>query len=207
MTTVAFVEDNEAYRRFLETIVGASRRYQVVGSFESVRAAAAGLAEHPVDIVLVDIQLRGHSGITAVTRLRERWPRTRCVMLTNSEDAVDLFAALEAGASGYLLKSDSREQILAALDETVAGGAPLSRTVARRVVGSFASPAKPVPAAPTVTRREREIMDHLARGFTYKEIGRSLGISIATVKNHLSRIYDKLRVRSRTEAVVKWLKR
>jgi DNA-binding NarL/FixJ family response regulator len=106
-----------------------------------------------------------------------------------------------------LLKSDSREQILAALDEVVAGGSPMSRSVARRVVGSFAKPVKHAGESSAVTRREREIMDELARGFTYKEIARSLGVSAATVKNHLYRIYEKLGVRSRTEAVVKWLKR
>ncbi len=205
--TIAFIEDNDGYRRFLEVIVGASRRFAVVGSYHSVRAALSGLPKRGADLVLVDIRLPDHSGIVAVTRLRERWPHTQCVMLTNSDERSDLFAALEAGAAGYLLKNESRDRILAALDEVAAGGAPLSHSIARRVVGSFASSAKRAAEASTVTRREREIMSELTNGFTYKEIGRRLGISGATVKNHLYSIYEKLGVRSRTEAVVKWLKR
>ena len=207
MTTVAIIEDREGYRRLLEAILAASRRYASAGSFATARAAMAGLAPHGADLAVVDVQMPGHSGIEAVKRLRARWPHTRCVMLTNSEEAADLFAALAAGASGYLLKSDSPEQILAGLDELAAGGAPLSRSVARRLVGSFARGAKPAPGASGVTRREREILDELARGHTYKEIAHKLGISGATVKNHLYRLYEKLGVRSRTEAVVKWLKR
>jgi DNA-binding NarL/FixJ family response regulator len=207
MTTIAFIEDNAGYRHLLETIIGMSRRYRLVGAFESLRGAMAGLAPRGADIVVVDVRLADHSGIEAVTRLLARWPHTRCVMLTNSEESADLFAALEAGAAGYLLKNDSPNAILAGLDELVAGGAPMSRSIARRVVGSFARGAAVDATTPVVTPREGEIMDELTRGSTYKEIGRSLGISGATVKNHLSSIYEKLRVRSRTEAVVKWLKR
>ncbi len=207
MTTIALIEDNKAYRSLLEAIIGASRRYRIVGAFESIAAALAGLPTLGAEIAVVDIQLPDHSGIVGVSCLRERWPHLRCLMLTNSEEASDLFAALKAGASGYLLKSDSHQQILAGLDEVVAGGAPLSRSIARRVLGSFASKSDGFAESARVTQREREIMDELARGFTYKEIGRKLGISGATAKNHLYRLYKKLGVRSRTEAVVKWLSR
>lgn len=204
MTTIAFIEDDPAYREFLGLLVGSTRRYALVGAYESTKAALANLPGG-VEVVVVDVALPGHSGIVAVARLRERWPGIRCVMLTGSEREADLFAALEAGAAGYLLKSDTPAQILAGLDELVAGGAPLSRSIARRVVGAFAGRARASSGLPEVTRREREIMDQLARGATYKEIGRHLGISGATVKNHLYRVYEKLEVRSRTEAVVKWL--
>jgi DNA-binding NarL/FixJ family response regulator len=204
MTTIAFIEDNDAYRRSLETIVSASRRFTVVGSFHSTRSALTGLPKRGADIVLVDIRLSDRSGIEAVGRLRERWPQTRCVMLANSDESTDLFAALETGISGYLLKNEPHERILASLDEVVSGGAPMSPSIALKVVKSFASGSR---TKPVVTRREGEIMNELARGLTCKEIGRKLGISAATVKNHLYRIYEKLGVRSRTEAVVRWLKR
>jgi DNA-binding NarL/FixJ family response regulator len=203
LATIAFLEDDATYREYLEAIVRASGRYVIAGSFHSVGGVLDGLPADGADLVLVDVRLSGRSGIAAIARLRERWPILRCIVLTGSEEGTDLFAALEAGAAGYLLKSDSDERILAGLAEAMQGGAPLSRSIARRVVGSFAAKTR----APAVTGREREIMQELARGLTYKEIGRKLGISGATVKNHLYRIYEKIGVRSRTEAVVKWLKR
>jgi DNA-binding NarL/FixJ family response regulator len=117
-----------------------------------------------------------------------------------------LFTALQSGAAGYLLKSAPPEEIVSGLDELLAGGAPMSRPIARRVLASFVRPAT-ADAGENVTQREREILDQLARGLAYKEIAAALGISTATVKNHLYRIYEKLAVRSRTEAVVKWLGR
>jgi DNA-binding NarL/FixJ family response regulator len=206
-TTIAFIEDSAAYRGLLEAIVGASGRYEIVGLFESAADALHGLPKRDLAIIVIDVRLRGHSGIAALAKVRHRWPHTRCVMLTNSEDDADLFAALAGGAAGYLLKSDTRQQIISALDEVAAGGAPLSRTIARRVVGSFAKTAPAAHGPAPITAREREVMNELARGISSKEISRRLGISAATVKNHLYRIYEKLGVRSRTEAVVKWLHR
>ncbi len=203
LTTIALIEDDDSYREYLEIILRGSGRFAIAGAFHSAAGALRGLPARGADVAFVDVRLAGASGIAALARLRERWPRMRCVVLTSSEDSADLFAALEAGAAGYLLKSDTRAQILAGLEEALLGGAPLSRSIARRVVSSFATATRP----PELTDREREIMDELARGLTYKEIGRRLGISGATVKNHLYRIYEKLGVRSRTEAVVLWLRR
>jgi DNA-binding NarL/FixJ family response regulator len=203
---IAFIEDDLFYRQLLTAIVMKSGRYRVVGGFGSTREALANLPADGAAVVVIDIHLIGHSGIAAISQLHERWPEMRCVMLTSSEADGDVFAALEAGAAGYLLKSDSQQQILDALDEVAAGGAPLSRSIARRVVRSFAR-KPPSTTDRDITRRETEILDRLSAGQTYKEIATALGISAATVKNHLSRIYEKLDVRSRTEAVVKWLKR
>jgi DNA-binding NarL/FixJ family response regulator len=212
VTTVALIEDDADYRAGLERMLAASDRFQLAGSFGSAEDALAQIPRNPPAVILCDINLPGQPGPAAVLRLRTLCPATRCVMLTIFEDAENLFAALQAGASGYLLKSTPPSEILAGLDDVLAGGAPMSRPIARRVLASFAKPAAPSSdersrTTADVTAREREILDHLARGLAYKEIAAQLGISPATVKNHLARIYEKLEVRSRTEAAVKWLGR
>ena len=206
MTTVALIEDDAAFREGIERLLASSGRFRVVGSFGSAEDALRLLPVQPAQLVLCDINLPGQPGPAAVLRLRALCPATQCIMLTIFEDADHLFGALQAGAVGYLLKSDPPEQILSGLDELLAGGAPMSRPVARRVLASFARPA-PTAGCEDVTPREHEILDLLARGLTYKEIAGQLGISPPTVKNHLARTYVKLAVRSRTEAVVKWLGR
>jgi len=212
MTTIALIEDDADYRAGLERMLAASGRFQLTGAFGSAEDALEHIPRQPPAVVLSDINLPGQPGPAAVLRLRQLCPATRCVMLTIFDDAENLFAALQAGASGYLLKSTPPAEILAGLDELLAGGAPMSRPIARRVLASFAKPMSSSPAGRgpvmgDVTAREREILDHLARGLAYKEIAAQLGISPATVKNHLARIYEKLEVRSRTEAAVKWLGR
>jgi len=212
VTTVALIEDDADYRAGLERMLAASGRFQLTGAFGSAEEALEWIPRQPPAVILCDINLPGQPGPAAVRRLRSLYPETRCVMLTIFEDAENLFAALQAGALGYLLKSASPAEILAGLDEVLVGGAPMSRPIARRVLASFAKPAEAEPpvgdrATTDVTPREREILDHLARGLAYKEIAGKLGISPATVKNHLARIYEKLEVRSRTEAAVKWLGR
>ena len=204
MITLALIEDDPAYRRFMTEVVARSGRCRLVGTFADAESALARLSRAPTDLAVVDIGLPGESGIDLVRRLHHRHPTMRCVILTSADDPETVFAALEAGACGYLLKSDTPAQIGAGLDELAAGGAPLSRAAAQTIFASFRRP--PDPTRP-MTDREREIMEALAGGLTYKEIAGRLGISAATVKNHLSRIYAKLDVGSRTEAVVKWLRR
>jgi DNA-binding NarL/FixJ family response regulator len=204
MTTVAIIEDDPDYRLGVERLLNESGRFRVLHTFESAEDALCVLPRQPTDVALVDINLPGQPGPSAVLKLRDKCPALRCVMFTIFDDAENLFASLQAGALGYLLKSSTPEEILAGLDEVVAGGAPMSRPIARRVLATFARPAA---GGSEITARETEIMNALARGLAYKEIASDLGISAATVKNHLHRIYEKLHVRSRTEAVVKWLKR
>lgn len=205
-STLAFVENDPGYVAFLEACFARDPRYQVIGGFDSAKTALAALPRGGVDVVLVDVQLAGQSGVATIKRLHRRWPRTRCVVLTNSEQDQDLFAALSAGAAGYLLKSEPVHRLLAAVDELVAGGVPLSRSVAHRVLKSFVRSPTTKGREVAMTLREREIMDELAAGTTSKEIAHKLGISPATVKNHLYRVYEKLGVGTRTEAVVKWLR-
>ncbi len=205
MFTVALLEDDLAYRRGIERLLADSGRFQLSGSYGSAEDALRGLPRQSPQVALCDINLPGMSGSAAVAQLRQRCPALRCVMLTMFDDAENLFAALQAGAAGYLLKSAPPEEIIEGLDELVAGGAPMSRPIARRVLASFARPAMRIDPRAELTARERETMDHLARGLAYKEISAALGISAATVKNHLYHIYEKLAVRSGTEAVAKWL--
>lgn len=206
MTTVALIEDDAEYRAGVERLLNATGRFHVTGSFGSAEDALHTLPRQPPQLALVDINLPGQPGPAAVLRLRAKCPAVHCVMLTMSDDAEHLFAALQAGAAGYLLKSASPDEIVAGLDEVLAGGAPMSRPIARRVLAAFARP-RATAIEDELTLREREIMEVLSRGLAYKEIAGTLGISTATVKNHLYRIYEKLAVHSRTEAVVKWLGR
>lgn len=211
MTTIAIIEDDVVYREGLVRLLDGSQRFKVTGVYGSTEEALKELPRNPPALALVDISLPGQPGPTAVMKLRELCPETKCVMCTIFEDAENLFAALQAGAAGYLLKSAPMEDLLAGLDELLAGGAPMSRPIARRVLASFAKPAALAtrvvgsPSYEGLSDRECEIMEHLVRGLVYKEIATALGISPATVKNHLYRIYGKLAVHSRTEAVVKWL--
>jgi DNA-binding NarL/FixJ family response regulator len=207
MTTIALIEDDEEYRDGVQRLLSDSGRFAVEHAFANAEDALRELPRRPAQLALVDINLPGQPGPTAVLRLRETCPALRCVMLTSFDDAENLFASLQAGAAGYLLKSSPPEEIVAGLDELLAGGAPMSRPIARRVLATFARPLSRPAVAEEITPREREIMDQLARGLAYKEIAAELSISTATVKNHLYRIYEKLAVRSRTEAVVKWLGR
>lgn len=207
MITVALIEDDSAYRAGIERLLASSGRFVLAGSFGSAEAALLALPARPPQVALVDINLPGVPGPVAVHRLRQSCPALRCVMLTMFEDADNLFAALQAGSAGYLLKSAPPEEIIAGLDEVLAGGAPMSRAIARRVLASFARPAVSQDVQRELTVREREVMDLLATGMAYKEIAATLGVSTATVKNHLYHIYAKLAVRSGTEAVAKWLGR
>jgi DNA-binding NarL/FixJ family response regulator len=204
MTSVALIEDDDAYREGLARALAASGRFEVRHNLRSAEEAMRLLPLAPPELALVDISLPGKPGPAAVLRLRESCPQLRCMMLTMFDDADHIFGALQAGAAGYLLKSATADEIIAALDELAAGGAPMSRAIARRVLASFARPLPDALAAESLTAREREIMEQLVRGISDKEIASALGISTSTVKNHLYRIYEKLAVRSRTEAVVKW---
>lgn len=209
MITVAIIEDDEAFRRIAVDQLQASGRCKVVGEFGSTEAALAGLPRAWPQVLLCDINLPGDSGIVAVANVQARSPRTACVILTVFDDSEKLFASLQAGAVGYLLKSDPAEVMVAAVAEAAAGGSPMSRAIARKVVRHFSgqppTTAKP-DALSTLTPRETEVLERLAQGARYKEIADQLAISIETVKNHLRKIYEKLQVTSRTEATAKFLR-
>ena len=197
---VAIVEDDEAIRHSLAQILNGSPGYLCVNAFESAEDAIANLPADPPDVVLMDIGLPGMSGIEATQILHDRLPETDVVMLTVQENDDAVFNSLCAGATGYLIKSMPPAQLLQSIDEVYRGGSPMSASIARRVIRSFQS--EPDIASP-LTRREREILEHLCNGESYRVIAEKLFISGHTVRSHIKNIYEKLQVNSRAEAVRK----
>lgn len=203
---VSIVEDDDRLRESLILLLEKSNGFRCVSAYDDAESALKDIAEKRPDIVLMDINLPGISGIECVRKLKPMLPETNILMLTVYEDNTKIFHALEAGASGYLLKMTGSEELLNAMRDVYNGGAPMSSQIARKVVQSFHS--KPDTANDIrLTDREEEVLRALASGSTYKEIASDLEISYETVHNHVKKIYTKLHVRSRTEAVVKFLKR
>lgn len=203
--TIAIVEDDKNLREDLADLVASRKGFRCTGAFPSAEDALRSLPERPPDVVVMDINLPKMSGIECTRELKSRLPQTEVVMLTMFDDTKLIFAALRAGASGYLLKRAAPTELLAAIEQVRAGGSPMSPEIARRVVHFFQA-EKPAPAgSEDLSERERELLSLLARGKQYKEIADQLGISTDTVRSHIRRIYRKLHVHSRTEAAVKFL--
>jgi DNA-binding NarL/FixJ family response regulator len=156
------------------------------------------------EIVLMDIQLPNHSGIECTAQLKQLLPAVHIIMVTVYEDTERIFKALRAGACGYLLKRCTPEELISAVHEVKQGGAPMSREIARKVIASFRSPVTASAEVGELSPREREILELLAQGFANKEIARRVGVNDGTVRWHLRHVYDKLHVRSRTEAALKF---
>lgn len=201
---VSIVEDDNAARQILVGWIQRAESFRCLSDFGDGESALQQLPREPAEVVLMDINLPGMSGIDCVRQLKPLLPQTQFVMLTVYEDADHIFNALSAGASGYLLKQTPRDELLAALRDVHAGGSPMTSNIARKVVQSF-QPAKPQsPASDDLSPREREVLELLARGYLYKEIAENLGISVPTVNTYIRRIYEKLHVRSRSQAVAKY---
>ena len=162
------------------------------------------LPKHEPEIVLMDIQLPKASGIECTARLKQLLPAVQIIMVTVYEDTERIFKALSAGACGYILKRCPPEELVAAIREVRQGGAPMSREIARKVIGSFQNPLAANQEVEELSPREREILELLAQGFANKEIADRLGVSDGTVRWHLRHVYEKLHVRSRTEAALKF---
>jgi len=212
--TVAIIEDDAPNREIWADWVNRSPDFRCVKQFGSVEAALPVLPEIQPRIVLSDINLPGLSGIEGVRRLKPLLPNTQFVMLTVYEDADHIFEALAAGATGYMLKDTKRSQLLEALREVHAGGSPMSANIARKVVQSFQQSAAARPAAAAnsseaenLSPRESEVLDLLPQGLLYKEISEKLGVSLPTVNTYIRRIYEKLQVRSRAQAVARYTTR
>jgi DNA-binding NarL/FixJ family response regulator len=205
--TVSIVEDNDQLRGTLARVLGRAEGFQCVGQHASAEAALEALPKEKPAVVLMDINLPGMNGVECVRKLKQLLPEVQVMMLTVYEDTDNIFNALAAGATGYMLKRTPRDELLAAIREVHAGGSPMTTHIARKVVQSFQR--APAAAEPTedLSPREREVLDCLAQGFLYKEIADKLGISYETVHTYIRRIYEKLQVRTRTEAVAKFLRR
>jgi DNA-binding NarL/FixJ family response regulator len=195
------VEDDASVRDILTTWLREAHGFVCIGAFPDVESAMPRIAQAKPDVVLVDINLPGLSGVECVRQLKPRVPATQFVMLTVYEDSNHIFDALSSGATGYLVKTTSREALIAALREVHAGGSPMSGNIARKVVQLLHQPKRTSTASDELSKRENEVLDLLAQGYLYKEIAEALGITIDTVNTYIRRIYEKLHVHSRAQAV------
>jgi DNA-binding NarL/FixJ family response regulator len=205
--TVSIVEDQDQLRSTLARVIDRSEGYQCVGQHPSAEAALEALPAEKPAVVLMDINLPGINGVECVRKLKQLLPQTQVIMLTVYEDTENIFNALAAGASGYMLKRTPTPELLTAIQQVLQGGSPMTAHIARKVVQSFQRPAASLEATEDLSPREREVLDCLSQGFLYKEIAEKLGISYETVHTYIRRIYEKLQVRTRTEAVAKFLRR
>jgi DNA-binding NarL/FixJ family response regulator len=205
MITVCIVEDDQRVRESLAVLINGTENVRCTATYSTGEAALVDVARKKPDVVLMDINLPGISGIECVRKLKAQMPKLQILMLTMYEDDDNVFQSLVAGASGYLVKRTSPAELLKAIEEVHSGASPMSGKIARTVVQYFQSLRKAEPRAEYLSPREEEILNLLVKGYRYKEIADALSISFETVRSHLKNIYDKLHVHSRTEAVVKYL--
>lgn len=203
---VGIVEDDSSIRESVASLINTTAGFSCTQIFDSVESAIENLSDPPPDVLLMDINLGGMSGIDGVRRLKGIHPGMNVLMLTVFEENDKIFQSLCAGASGYLLKRTPPTKLLEAITEVHNGGAPMTASVARKVLNLFTSVAPPTLPEVHLTARETEILQHLVTGSSYKKIARDLFISFDTVNSHIKKIYEKLQVHSKTEAVAKALK-
>jgi DNA-binding NarL/FixJ family response regulator len=205
---IAIVEDDEYIRNSLSELVNGQANFDLAGAYEDGPSALAGIPLVKPDVVMMDIQLPGVDGVECVRELKALMPEVNFLMLTAYEDSDKLFESLKAGANGYLLKRTSSTRLLQAIRELYAGGSPMTPHIARRVTGYFSCSAKSSDRElATLSAGQKKFLDELAQGYSYKEIADHLGITMDGVRSYIRKIYEKLHVHSRTEAVIKYLRR
>jgi len=204
---VCIVEDKTDLREGMSMMIEMSEHYLLSGSFANAEEALKKIPEIQPDAVLMDINLPGQSGIACVSALKLMIPEMQFLMCTAYEDNEKIFNSLKAGASGYILKTEGTEKIMEALDEMLAGGSPMSSSIARKVVASFSPSQNNNPIMEELTSRETEVLQSLAKGLIGKEVADALDISTGTVRKHVQNIYKKLQVNTRVEAVNLFLNR
>jgi DNA-binding NarL/FixJ family response regulator len=204
---IAIVEDNAAVRTSMLKILEDAPNCKCVGAFSCGEEALVEIPRLKPQVVLMDISLKGMDGVECVRQLANLMELPQILMLTVHEDPDFIFNSLAAGAAGYLLKPVRAAQLLAAVKDVYGGGAPMTSNIARKVVQSFkrVHPAAR-PAGENLSPREVDVLDHLVKGFSYKETAESMGIAYSTVHTHIEHIYHKLQVRSRAQAVARYLK-
>jgi DNA-binding NarL/FixJ family response regulator len=206
MISVSIVDDEKKLCRSIATFLDGSTGFRCLSIYGSAEAALLHLPQDRPDVVLMDINMAGMDGIECVKQLKVLAPQIQILMLTVYEDTDQIFKALAAGATGYLLKRLEPEELLQAIRDVHAGGSPMSNSIARKVVASFQKATEAGEDPKLLTSREQAVLDCLAQGLAYKQIGDQLNISINTIRTHLRHIYEKLHVQSRTEAVAKYLR-
>jgi DNA-binding NarL/FixJ family response regulator len=200
--TVSIVEDNPGTRKSLVNLLTGDTSIRCLGAYATGEAALRGIPVEKPEVALVDINLPGMSGIECVAQLKAKMPELCVMMLTTYEEDDLIFNSLRAGATGYMLKNTTPAELVHAIEQVRAGGAPMSMNIARKVVQHFQKIPKPRSEVEELTKREHELLALLAKGLFYKEIAEQLGITVNTVRTHVHSIYDKLHVQSRTEAAV-----
>jgi len=199
---IAIIEDDAGMRAILSDWITYEPDLELCAVCSNVESALAGIRAAAPEVVLMDINLHGQSGIHCIQKLKPVMPETQFVVVTVFEDSDHIFDALSAGATGYLLKQMRREELLASIRQVHSGGSPMSSYIARKVVQWFQRPPMPRPVCrETLSAREQEILRLLARGLAYKQMADQLNLSIGTINTHVRRIYQKLQVSSRAEAV------
>jgi DNA-binding NarL/FixJ family response regulator len=204
MTKVAIVEDDASVRKSMVSILARTAGIRCVGDYGTAEEALRELPRLAPQVVLMDINLPGMNGVECVRQLSRLMPATQILMLTVHDDTEAIFDSLAAGASGYMLKPIRAAELAAAVRDVYAGGAPMTSNIARKVVQSFKQAAPPKAENEALSPREMEILEHLGKGLIYKQIAEVLGISYRTVHTHIEHIYEKLHVRSRSQAVAKF---
>jgi DNA-binding NarL/FixJ family response regulator len=201
--TLAIVEDLDEVRDGLKNFISLSRDFHVLGTFRNAEDAVVSLPELKPDIVILDINLPGMNGIECIRKVKDKSPATQFLMFTVYENDEKVFEALKAGASGYMLKNTGLVQLLESVRELYHGGSPMSANIARKLVTLFRAEQKESSRLDVLSSRENEILQLLSKGLLYKEIADHLSISVATVRQHIHHIYEKLHVQNRTEAINK----
>jgi DNA-binding NarL/FixJ family response regulator len=202
MITLSIIEDQREMRESLVECLGRAPGLRCVGAHATGEEGLRDIPRENPDVVLMDINLPGMNGIQCVARLKARMPKIQVLMLTTYDEGDLIFDSLRAGANGYLLKNMPQQELVQAVQQVNAGGAPMSLQIARKVINHFHK-AKPASELEQLTARELEILRLLAKGHLYKEIADHLAISMSTVRTHVSAVYEKLHVHSRTEAAMK----
>jgi len=204
--SVSIVDDEKMLCKSIATFLDGSAGFRCLSIYGSAEAALKHLPLDRPDVVLMDINMAGMDGIECAKQLKILAPQIQIMMLTVYEDTERIFKALAAGATGYLLKRLEPDELLQAVRDVHAGGSPMSNSIARKVVASFQQVDATGKKPNLLSSREQAVLDCLAQGLAYKQIGDQLGISINTIRSHLRHIYEKLHVQSRTEAVAKYLR-
>jgi DNA-binding NarL/FixJ family response regulator len=205
--SVSIVEDNDKLRGTLARVLNRADGFRCVSDYANAEDALKDLPQARPEVVLMDINLPGMNGVECVRQLKQLLPQTQVMMLTVYEDTENIFNALAAGANGYMLKRTSSKELLEAIQDVHRGGSPMTMHIARKVVQSFQKTAATAQPAENLSEREQQVLDLLSQGLMYKEIADKLAISYETVHTYIRRIYEKLQVRTRTEAVAKFLRR
>ena len=205
--SVAIVEDNEKLRSTLARVINRADGFRCVSDYGNAEDALKDLPQVRPEVVLMDINLPGMNGVECVRLLKQLLPQTQVMMLTVYEDTENIFNALTAGANGYMLKRTSSKELMEAIHDVHRGGSPMTMHIARKVVQSFQKTAATAQPTENLSEREQQVLDLLSQGLMYKEIADKLAISYETVHTYIRRIYEKLQVRTRTEAVAKFLRR